>query len=179
MPGCSDRRNCSVNPNELRRDRPDSDCEPLQARGIASNPQLDETMMMMMLAAPDTGRWIGRRDHALLLVAVQTGLRVSELTGLCCRDVDLGTGPTCAVSARDANSAARRSPPRRSRCCGPGWPNDEADPRIRCSRLAAVGRSVVTRSRCSSPTTRSRRGSAALRPTPRRSPRTSCVTRPR
>ena len=53
------------------------------------------------------------------------------------------------MSARDANSAARRSPHRRSRCCGAGWPNDEADPRIRCSRPAAVGRSVVTRSRCS------------------------------
>ena len=45
-----------------------------------------------LLAAPDTSRWIGRRDHALLLVAVQTGLRVSELTGLCCRDVHLGAG---------------------------------------------------------------------------------------
>jgi site-specific recombinase XerD len=139
---------------------------------------LDGEEIEALLAAPDTSRWIGRRDHALLLLAVQTGLRVSELTGLCCRDVHLGAGPTCAVSARDANSAARRSPPRRSPCCGAGWPNDEADPRIRCSRLAAVGRSVVTRSRCSSPTTRSRRGSAAPRSTPRRSPRTSCVTRP-
>jgi len=35
-----------------------------------------------LLAAPDRGSWLGRRDHALLLVAVQTGLRVSELTGL-------------------------------------------------------------------------------------------------
>jgi integrase/recombinase XerD len=45
-----------------------------------------------LLAAPDTSRWIGRRDHALLLVAVQTGLRVSELTGLRCHDVHLGPG---------------------------------------------------------------------------------------
>lgn len=35
-----------------------------------------------MLEAPDRSTWIGRRDHALLLVAVQTGLRVSELLGL-------------------------------------------------------------------------------------------------
>ena len=35
-----------------------------------------------LLAAPDRGTWDGRRDHALLLLAVQTGLRVSELTGL-------------------------------------------------------------------------------------------------
>ena len=35
-----------------------------------------------LLAAPDQQTWFGRRDHALLLVAVQTGLRLSELTGL-------------------------------------------------------------------------------------------------
>lgn len=45
-----------------------------------------------LLAAPDRETWIGRRDHALLLVAVQTGLRVTELTSLNCRDVELGTG---------------------------------------------------------------------------------------
>ena len=44
------------------------------------------------LAAPDQQRWEGRRDHALLVLAVQTGLRVSELTGLDCADVILGTG---------------------------------------------------------------------------------------
>jgi site-specific recombinase XerD len=45
-----------------------------------------------LLTAPDTSRWIGRRDHALLAVAIQTGLRVSELTGLRCQDVSLGRG---------------------------------------------------------------------------------------
>jgi site-specific recombinase XerD len=45
-----------------------------------------------MLAAPDRAAWIGRRDHALLLVALETGLRVSELTGLTCGAVHLGTG---------------------------------------------------------------------------------------
>ena len=45
-----------------------------------------------LLAAPDRGTWVGRRDHALLLVAVQTGLRVTELTSLTCADVELGTG---------------------------------------------------------------------------------------
>jgi integrase/recombinase XerD len=45
-----------------------------------------------LLAAPDRDTWVGRRDHALLLVAVQTGLRVSELTTLTCEDVELGTG---------------------------------------------------------------------------------------
>jgi len=46
-----------------------------------------------LLAAPDRDRWTGRRDHALLLTMIQTGLRVSELTGLRCADVTLGTGP--------------------------------------------------------------------------------------
>jgi len=45
-----------------------------------------------LVAAPDQSRWEGRRDRVLILLAVQTGLRVSELTGLDCRDVTLGTG---------------------------------------------------------------------------------------
>jgi len=45
-----------------------------------------------LVAAPDTSTWAGRRDHALLLVALQTGLRLSELTGLRCSDVHLGIG---------------------------------------------------------------------------------------
>ena len=36
--------------------------------------------------------WAGRRDHALILLAAQTGLRISELTGLTIGDVHLGTG---------------------------------------------------------------------------------------
>ena len=45
-----------------------------------------------LLAAPDPCTWLGRRDHAFLLVAVQTGLRLSEMTGLTREDVVLGTG---------------------------------------------------------------------------------------
>jgi site-specific recombinase XerD len=45
-----------------------------------------------LLSAPNRDTWVGRRDHALLLVAIQTGLRVTELTSLTCADVDLGTG---------------------------------------------------------------------------------------
>jgi integrase/recombinase XerD len=45
-----------------------------------------------MLAAPDRTTWIGRRDRAMLLVGIQTGLRVSELIGLRHNDVLLGTG---------------------------------------------------------------------------------------
>jgi len=45
-----------------------------------------------LLAAPDQRTWSGRRDHTFLLVAVQTGLRVSEMTGLTREDLVLGTG---------------------------------------------------------------------------------------
>ena len=45
-----------------------------------------------LLAAPDQRTWFGRRDHAFLLVAVQTGLRLSEMVGLTREDVTLGTG---------------------------------------------------------------------------------------
>lgn len=46
-----------------------------------------------LLNAPDRSKRIGRRDHALLLTAAQTGLRASELTGLRVSNVHLGTGP--------------------------------------------------------------------------------------
>jgi len=45
-----------------------------------------------LVAAADQQTWIGRRDRALLLLAVQSGLRVSELVGLRCQDVVLGSG---------------------------------------------------------------------------------------
>ena len=45
-----------------------------------------------LVAAPNLSTWIGRRDRTFLIVAVQTGLRVSELIGLRWQDVVLGTG---------------------------------------------------------------------------------------
>lgn len=48
--------------------------------------------MEVLLAAPNRDTWVGRRDHAMLLLALQTGLRVSELVGLTCGDVVFGSG---------------------------------------------------------------------------------------
>ena len=53
---------------------------------------LEDDEVTALFDAPDIGTWIGRRDRALLVVAVQTGLRVSELTALRRKDVALGTG---------------------------------------------------------------------------------------
>ena len=90
-----------------------------------------------LLAAPDPSRRAGRRDHALVALAVQTGLRVSEITGLRVADVHLGAGPyvrctgkgrkdratpltrqTTADHARLARRTRRRS--RRPALPGPG-----------------------------------------------------------
>ena len=53
---------------------------------------LDTEELDALVNAPDLRTWTGRRDHALLDVASETGLRVSELAGLRNRDVELRTG---------------------------------------------------------------------------------------
>ena len=53
---------------------------------------LNQDEINALIAAPDISTWIGRRDYTLLLLTIQTGLRVSELINLTCGDVVLGTG---------------------------------------------------------------------------------------
>ena len=53
---------------------------------------LDRPEIDALLATPNRQTWYGRRDYTLMLLAVQTGLRLSELTGLRSQDVHLGTG---------------------------------------------------------------------------------------
>ena len=53
---------------------------------------LTEEETAALVAAPDVVTWIGRRDRALLLLAVQTGLRNSEITSLRRQDVEFGAG---------------------------------------------------------------------------------------
>jgi site-specific recombinase XerD len=55
--------------------------------GFLTRPEVEA-----LLAAPDLRTWNGRRDHALLLVAFQTGMRLSELTSLRRGDVELNSG---------------------------------------------------------------------------------------
>ena len=67
---------------------------------------LDRSEVDALLSAPDRSTRIGRRDHALLALAVQTGLRVSELIALRRHDVHLGPVPhvTCRGKGRKARS---------------------------------------------------------------------------
>jgi integrase/recombinase XerD len=53
---------------------------------------LSEQEIVALLAAPDRDPWTGRRDHALLMLACQTGLRASELIHLKISELHLGTG---------------------------------------------------------------------------------------
>jgi site-specific recombinase XerD len=61
---------------------------------------LNEPEVDALLASCDQATWTGRRDHALLLVAVQTGLRISELIGLTRADVHLGVGAHVACHGK-------------------------------------------------------------------------------
>lgn len=59
-----------------------------------------------LLAAPDKATRMGRRDHALLLTTLQTGLRLSEVTGLKQQDVALGTGAHIEVLGKGRKQRA-------------------------------------------------------------------------
>jgi integrase/recombinase XerD len=63
---------------------------------------LTEHETAALIAAPDRSRWIGRRDHALLTLAIQTGLRVSEAHGAAL--------PRRAPDRRAARANARQGP---------------------------------------------------------------------
>ena len=95
-----------------------------------------------LLAAPDPSTWIGRRDRTLLLVAIQTGLRVSELIALRWQDIVLGTGAHLRCEGkgrkhrstplrRDAQSMLRAWLQRQ-----PAQPEDRVFPSIRGGALS-------------------------------------------
>jgi site-specific recombinase XerD len=61
-----------------------------------------------LLAACDQRIWTSRRDHAMLALTIQTGLRISELIALDCQDITLGTGAN--VHTIGKGRKARRTP---------------------------------------------------------------------
>jgi integrase/recombinase XerD len=93
-----------------------------------------------LLAAPDRQTWAGRRDRTLLLVAVQTGLRVADLIGLCWHDLMVGTGAhvrchgkgrkvRCIPLRKDTITALRTwQRAQQSHPEAPGFPNARGGP---------------------------------------------------
>jgi len=69
---------------------------------------LDRPEMDALLTAPDRSTWAGRRDHALLIVALQTGLRASELINL--RRCDLATGTGAHIRCEGKGRKQRCTP---------------------------------------------------------------------
>lgn len=96
-----------------------------------------------LVAAPNINTWIGRRDRALLLVAVQTGLRNSEITGLRQEDVEMGTGAhvRCLGKGRKQRCTPLRPDVvavlREWLAEQRGQPNDPVFPSARGGRLSA------------------------------------------
>lgn len=98
-----------------------------------------------LLAAPDTKTWSGRRDHALLLLALQTGLRLSELIGLRRENIVLGVG--AHVRCQGKGRKERCTPlTRQTRIVLQAWlekreetPNDVVFPNRYGGRLSSDG----------------------------------------
>jgi integrase/recombinase XerD len=101
-----------------------------------------------LLAAPDRTTWIGRRDRALLLVGVQTGLRVSELIGLRRCDIILGAG---AHVRCEGKGRKQRSTPLRQEAAEvlAQWlrecPAEQATPAFPSGRGGPLSRDAVER----------------------------------
>ena len=101
-----------------------------------------------LIGAPDTTAWIGRRDQALLLVAIQTGLRVSELIGLRRDNFALGTGAHVCCKGKGRK---QRATPLRPEAVAlmEAWlresPCDPQAPAFPNSRGGALSRDAVER----------------------------------
>jgi site-specific recombinase XerD len=106
---------------------------------------LNDTEVAALLAAPDLSKWSGRRDWAMLLLAVQTGLRAAELLGLRCEDIVLG--PAAYVQCQGKGRKLRNTPLRKDTVAvvrawmteRKGQPSDPAFPTKSGTRLSHDG----------------------------------------
>src|SRR5207302_1953359 len=119
-----------------------------------------------LLAAPNPSTWMGRRDRTFLLVAVQTGLRVSELIGLNCQDVVLGTGAHVRCFGKGRKQRCTPLRPETAKTLDAwlrerhGLPGDPLFPSIRGDRLSrdAVERRITKYTHLAAQTCASLRG---------------------
>ena len=114
---------------------------------------LDSDEIAALLAAPDRTTWAGRRDHALLLLAVQTGLRASELVGLRCGDVVVGS--SAHIRCMGKGRKERATPLRRETAkLLAAWIGNDKDgssplfPSIRGERLSRDALEHLVRKHC-------------------------------
>ncbi|MHB1837988.1 MAG: tyrosine-type recombinase/integrase [Solirubrobacteraceae bacterium] len=73
---------------------------------------LTEPEVDALLAACDQTTWTGRRDHAMFVLTIQAGLRISELADLTCADITHGPGAnvhTIGDSTRSRDQGQGRS----------------------------------------------------------------------
>lgn len=89
---------------------------------------LTATEIDALLDAPDTGRWEGRRDRALLALATQTGSGCPSSPGSTAATSTSTPAPTFVASARAANSGPCPSPTAPWPCCGSGCRNAAVTP---------------------------------------------------
>jgi site-specific recombinase XerD len=118
---------------------------PGKCYGRAPVEYLNRTEADALLAAPDQSTWGGRRDQTLLLLALQTGLRVSELVGLDCKDVVLDSGAHVRCKGKGRKE---RCTPLRKKCVKVlrnwlhernGHPESPLFPNARGTRLSRDG----------------------------------------
>ena len=122
---------------------------------------LTQEEIQALVAAPDATTWgLGRRDRTLLLLTAQTGLRVSELIGLCCQDVVLGRGAhvRCLGKGRKARCTPLREDAvtalsawldeRRRQPADPLFPNQGGGPLSRDSIEHLVGKYATSARQC-------------------------------
>lgn len=109
---------------------------------------LTEPEIDALLRAPDHRTWIGRRDRAMFALAIEAGLRVSELTGLRCADAHLGTAAHIACHGKGRKD--RITPlTKATATLLRGWLRERgglpADPLFPTSRGAPLTRDAVAR----------------------------------
>ena len=111
---------------------------------------LTEAEIDALLAAPDKSTWIGRRDHAMFALTIQTGLRISELIALDCQDITLATG--AHVHTVGKGRKHRHTPlTQTTRTLLKAWLAERAGaPATRCSRRAPAHASAATPSNAGS-----------------------------
>jgi integrase/recombinase XerD len=114
-----------------------------------TEPELDA-----LIDAPDRSSWTGRRDHAIIILLAQTGLRASELTGLRCGEIHLGTGAHATTTTGKGRKQRITPLTKQTAAILHGWLAERGSPPpSRCFRPAPASRSPAKRSPAGSPST--------------------------